>query len=249
MSREAFLFLIKQEFKWIRDRKRRNWWSLLYVLLGIACGLTFFTFSIRKGSFQFQYMWLFTYAFPFVMLGLSFGSISKEWKNRMYGWWLSLPYSREKLVQTKFIAAWLQTATVFLFSFGVMVIFSVYAVMISDTFTFELMLEHLGKGLPWLLTLFVFYPVVAGLSFLTFISGQTKYRPISPLLWLILIVSINGFFWTVRPFDVSNSEGVISSMFTVEFTSVTWFALIASWVLAWGLLRLAARWLERELII
>ncbi len=249
MPREAFLYLLRQEFKWNHDRKKWKWWTLLYILIGVALGLTSFTLSIRNGHFRLEYMWYFSFAFPFVLLGMSYSSISKEWKNRMYGWWLSLPYSRSWLILTKFLAAWLQTFMVFLVAFVLLVVFCVYAVFISDSFTFEMMLKNLGNGLPWLLAVLAYYPIVAALSFLTFISGNTKYRLLTPLLWMILIVSLNAVYWVLRLAIDNDSPASFSPMFTVKSSNLVLAAFIISWLLAWGLLKLSARWLEREMIL
>lgn len=247
MSNEAFMYLIKHEFKWWgHQRKKMNWWALLYSILGIAVGLIFFTFGIRSGHLQFRYLWFFTFAFPFIMMGMTYASIAKEWKNRMYGWWLSLPYSRERLIMSKFIAAWLQTLIVFLCSYGFMALSSLYAVLISDHFTLQQMVEHLVNGLPWMLSLLAFYPIVAAFSFLTFIGSHTKYSPITPLLWIILIISINGLYWLIQPFNLGESNEA-EVLFSIKFSSATLIAIVATWLMAWGLLKLVARWLERDI--
>lgn len=248
MSSEAFTYLLKQEIKWNRDRSKKSWWPMLYALVGLIAGLILFTFAIRSGNFKLQYMWFFTYAFPFVTMGTAYGMIAKEWKNRMYSWWLSLPYSRERLVMTKFLAAWIQTIMILAGSFAFIVLFSLYAVLVGETYTMDLIIEQLLSGLPWLFAFITFYPLIGAFSFMTFISSHTKFSAITPLLWVILIVSINGFFWLVNPLnnvDVLTGDG----MFRVDFSFYTWLAMLLSWVLAGGILKIVVRWLKKELII
>lgn len=248
MKHHAFVYLLKQELKWHRDRRKRNWWSLLYILLGVAIGLTFFTYAIHSGQFQLQYMWFFTFGFPFIMMGVAYSTIAKEWKNRMYSWWLSLPYSKETLMASKLFATWIQVLVLFVLAFGLLVIFSVYVVVLRSDISLSLLLEHLLGGLSWLLVLLAFYPFVASFSYLTFTSVHTKYRTVTPLLWIVLIVAINGLFWVIKPNGFAAGEQV-TQLFRIDFTYVTAVAIVLSWVLAWGLFKIVARLLDKQLIV
>lgn len=247
MPREAFTYLIKHDTKWNLQGKKMKWWALLYILAGVSIGLAFFTIAIRSDAFQLQYMWFFTFAVPFVMMGTAYGMIAKEWKDRMHGWWLSLPYSRAHLVMAKFIAALLQSLQAFVLMLALIALFSIYAVLMGDNITFEQFVEQMKHGVFWLLVLLAFYPFVATFSFLTFVIMHTKYKPITPLLWVVMILGLNAINWMVQRQNVGDLND--SGLFIMELTSYAWIAIVVSWIVAWGIFRLVVRCLEKEVIV
>ncbi len=247
MTREALMYLIKHDTKLNISGKKMKWWALLYFLAVISIGLVFFTFAIRSDGFQLQYMWFFTFALPYAMMGTAYAVIAKEWKDRMYGWWLSLPYSRTHLVIAKFVATLLQSIIGFIVTLVLIMVFSLYAVIMGDTITFQQVAEQMKHGVLWLLVLLAFFPIVATLSFLTFLSMHTKYKPATPLLWVVIIFGINAINWIVQGsnFYDLNESGV----FTVQFSTYAWIWVIVSWLIAWGMFRLVVRWLEKEITV
>lgn len=240
MPRSAFLYLLKQELKWNHNPAKKNRWSFVYILLGIIVGLIFYTIALKNNDFDPQYLWYFTYAYPFVIFGISFAAIAKEWKNRMYGWWLSLPYSREKLLQTKLLANWLQVLQIFLFTIATLFLTTLYGSIVSDTINQKMVFQYTLNGFLWFGIMTLLYPIVATLSYLTFLSSYTRFKIFTPYLWILLILTVNSCFWIMV--DIGEQW-----LIRVSFSTIVY--IFGSWIIAWGIYKICVRWLEKEMVL
>lgn len=240
MPRSAFMYLLKQETKWNRNATKKNRWSMIYVLLGVMIGVISYSIALKKNYFDPQYLWYFTFAYPFIIFGTSFAVIAKEWKNRMYGWWLSLPYSRDKLLLAKFIANWLQVLQILLFTLVTLFLTTIYGSFISDTINLNMVFQYSLDGILWFCILILFYPMIATLSYLTFLSSHTRFKVITPLLWVTLILIVNSCFWIALDKDEE---------WSIHFSNTIVVYIFVSWFIAWGIFKLCTRWLEKELVL
>jgi ABC-2 type transport system permease protein len=248
-SQNVFIPLVKHELKWRRNmRKNRRrmprGWRLTYAAFFLILVLGFTTYGSLNGNIHLEGTWYFTWGLPFMIFGISINRVNREWQNETIGWWLSLPYSRSKLITTKFVASLLMSLLMCIVIFILVTLFGLYVMLLNGNPIGSSEGLFLLSGLKWFLLLIAVSPFAA--SFGTFMGtlAHTKARPALPLLWV--------FFWVMFPimgmsginFDIFNERSI-----GFPFTEFIILPILISWILAYILVRLSAYLLDRHLTL
>ncbi len=198
MSLQAFIHLLKHEFRWGRNDKADNsgnWW-IAYVAAVAVAGFVLYTWAVVEGKFKPQYLWNFVLGLPFAIFMLGFNMILREWKNGTNGWWLSLPYPRLSLLLAKYAAVILQSFILITAALAGCMLFSVYAsVLKAETFGQEFLFRLFQGELVWYGLILIYSPFMAAFGLLTGTVTQSRWRPLAPLMWLGFGISGNALWW------------------------------------------------------
>jgi ABC-2 type transport system permease protein len=252
MNLSAFMHLVKHEARWNIGANKGIRWGLIYGIAGLILGLTFFTYAVLNGYMKLQYMMFYGYGLPFVIMPIAFTLINKEWKNRTYGWWLSLPYSRVWLLLCKWIGTLLQMLKVYLLFMLGIIVFTLYAMILTGDYSMATLYDQLKTAFKYLLFLLVIFPVIASYGLLTGVIAQTKLKPLMPLMWLVMVLSINLFIQLINSGFAFGSEGFKqdTSSFAASDLSMAFIPVfIVSLLLGWIIIQFSAKLLSKHLTI
>ncbi|URJ47565.1 ABC transporter permease subunit [Paenibacillus polymyxa] len=253
-SSGVFKDLIRHEFRnkgsWRKQSRNRlpRSWRLVYFSLFLIAAFAISLYFALHNQLELTRLWYVTLGLPYMIIFMGVGSLRREWENDTYGWWLTLPYPRIWLISAKWIAAILQTIVVILLLF---VVGSLYALFISSTiqpYTFADATSFIVAGLNWFVMIIAFTPLVIALGLLTASTKYSILRPISPILWILLMGGGSVFYW-------SGDQGLYEQfdyVQTGQWFSFTWhfpIAVLISWVAAYVLIRLSAYLLGKKLSI
>lgn len=250
MKLSAFMHLVKHEARWNIGAKKGIRWGLIYGLAGLILGLTFFTYAVLNGYMQIQYMN--GYGLPFVIMPIAFTLINKEWKNRTYGWWLSLPYSRVWLLLCKWIGTLLQMLKVYLLFLLLIIVFTLYAMILTGDYSMATLYDQFETAFKYLLFLLVIFPVIASFGLLTGVIAQTKLKPLMPLMWLMMILSINLFIQLINSGFAFGSEWFKqdTNSFVAFHLSIACIPVfLVNLLLSWIMIQFSAKLLSKHLTI
>lgn len=244
-NQHLFLKLVKQDIKRRSRRKRhipRQWW-LAYLAFVFLIAIVAATFKVLHGGVSISYIWYFTFALPFAVFGVSTGITAHEWKNGTSGWWLSLPFSRLKLIASKFCAGFARGIMIFIVVYVAIAFFGLYMMLLGGNFHPGLYLRFLKQGLEWFLLLLSISPFMAALGVLFGILNQSRAKPIIPLFW-----SFWGVMWWLV-FSNFGSHLAIHAGSHLSLTGTVYDSIAASWIAAYFMVRLSAYLLDRQLAL
>ncbi|WP_025717866.1 ABC-2 transporter permease [Paenibacillus sp. 1-18] len=233
-----------------RSRLPRSW-RLVYFSLFLIAAFVISLYFVLHNQLELTRLWYVTLGLPYMIIFMGVGSLRSEWDNDTYGWWLTLPYPRMWLISAKWIAAILQAVAVILFLF---VVGSLYALFISSTiqpYTFADAASFIIAGLNWFVMIIAFTPFVIALGLLTVSTKYSTLRPISPILWILLMGGGSVFYWSNDQW-LQWIHGQFDHVKTEQWFPFTWHfpvAVLISWVAAYALIRLNAYLLEKKLSI
>lgn len=260
-AQNLFTSLVQHEFKWKRqqNRSRKNRhttsvrWGFLYMALAILIGFGLFTYAVIQGYIQPMYFWYFLFAIPFSALGLSHNVIYREWKDNTFSWWLTLPYSRMKLISAKFVACLLQMVIISAGVYLLIALLGLYA-MLWQGMTFSSALTFLGWGMIWWLFSASALPFVVAFGMLSATIVYTQLKSLLPFLWVLFWLVWGGIIWissiqegegNLFAFIAETAETGTSVYFPID---VFWLAtIVVSWLLTYLFIWWKSRILERHL--
>ncbi|MBX5436846.1 MAG: ABC transporter permease subunit [Alicyclobacillaceae bacterium] len=240
--------LVRQDFRLSCRRPRLNqgWW-MLYVIGVAVLAVGFATYFGRRGDFDPRPVWFATLGFVFAGFGFGIGVVTNEWKNSTVGWWLSLPVPRWRLAASKWMSALLRGWLLLLVVCVALALLGLYALALGGRLNPAEAARYLGFGaavgglvaavLPGAAAFGVFYGAIA----------KSRWRPAIPLIWL----AVSGSWWLVAVHHGSPQAGAPAAGgpdgFGPLWTASTWQAVLASWLVGFGLVGAAAHVLDRRL--
>lgn len=237
--------LVRHEFRRRRGAKKRRsmnkQWRRFYLGFFIIAALIVSTYLSLSYRIDLKAVWNFDWAVPWIIFGLSIGAVKHEWVGETAGWWLSLPYSRRRLVNAKFFAMVGRGILIAVSAFVLIAIFGGYAALISHSLTFADFQSFILKGSYFLAVVIGLTPLAAGAGITYGVISRSTWRHAIWLFWAIWILS-----WSI----ISSSGNL--GIFVYPFDRYpAYFALFSgiavSWLISWLLLLLSAYMLERYL--
>jgi ABC-2 type transport system permease protein len=245
-TQNNFWALVRHDLKRRKVRRVRIgkvWW-IAYITAGIAVFVVLATYAALRGAYDPSPVWFATFGFPFMTFGLAVGMTLNEWKNSMVGWWLALPVSRLRLVTSKVTAILLRCWGIFALVYLVMALFGLYTMALTGRLTPDTAGGYLRLGLWCNALLFAVSPFLVSFGVFYAVLSESRAKPAIPLMWVIF----SGVWWMVFSHDthyvhVSQGTGAPSLILSPSIL----VPLAVSWLLAYGLIHLAAYVLERHL--
>jgi ABC-2 type transport system permease protein len=239
MTSNPFWKLVRHEFlnfgnrrKMERKKIKGKWWAA-YVAIMIIIGFVVFTIASGKQGFHLENIWYFSLGLPYVIFFMGHGLVKKEWDNETQGWWLTLPFSRQILVGTKFLGSLFQTWLILIGVYILAVIYAVYLTILQNAITTQELYEFLTVGFNWIFILVCVSPIVVSLGMTVGVIPYTIFRPIVPVLWFLFMFMGSFLYWGVGSFKEnakvfaefagqSHSEIFSYSLLTYGFVVVSW---------------------------
>ncbi|GAA5347066.1 ABC-2 type transport system permease protein [Planifilum fimeticola] len=244
-AQSNFWALVKHDFK---RRKRRNmqipkgWW-LAYAGGALAVLLTLTTYAALHGHTYLGPVWFTTFGLPFLSFGMATSLTASEWKNGTAGWWLTLPFSRLRLVTSKFVAALLRSVLIFAVVYCILALFGLYTMALVGPFDPHSAASYLLTGLKWNALLFSVCPFVTAFGILFCVLGESRAKPAIPLMWILF----SGLWWLLFAHGGVYLHVQTAGMPNLSVSPFLFIPIVVSWLLAYGLIRLAAYLLNRHL--
>lgn len=250
-AQNKFRSLVRHEFKWSRymnnTEVRR---TLVYIALAVIFGVAFFTYITMRTNFQPQYMWYFTFWLPWMAFGFAIHIVGREWQHHTFGWWLSLPYSRMKLVSAKFIAIFSQATIFYSAGYAAIILLSLYYQLLPGHRPFD-MATFLLWGLLFFTLFLAQFPFMAASGILIGILSRSRKKAVLPLCGVLLWVVWGGFSWLLSIGDGGTNLyaalGEPNSAVYFPFNPLLIGGIVLSWLLTGLMIIYASRVLERHL--
>jgi ABC-2 type transport system permease protein len=252
MFSAVFRDLVRHEFrskgnwkKQNRTRIPRGWWWAYFLCILVAMIGTATYFALRN-DLQVNAIWTITLGFPYIVFFLGFGSIKNEWGNETYGWWLTLPESRMRLIAAKWLGSWLKVWAAILMLF---VIASIYVMILSFTipyYSFETAREFMATGIQWLSLIVTLSPLIIAAGILMGILQHTVIRPLAPILWVVFMAAL-GLTYSLTDIVIPESSFSPQQSLWVSYPLELPAIVAVDWILAFAVLRITAFLLEKKL--
>ncbi|WP_148505196.1 ABC transporter permease subunit [Paenibacillus beijingensis] len=219
-------------------------WKWIYASVFAALVLITVTILGYRGNFKPEWLLFASYGFPFAAYGLGWQSIKREIERNTIGWWITLPYSRSKLLGAKYAATTLYIFALYFVYYAAVLLLAGYHVLLfggaGGIFTDLLLgsrffvLVIIG-AIPFMVAFGVFMGCVL----------ISKLKPLSPILWVFVGLSGNVFSWlSVLMFNgnVADFTAVPKPLSVVAY-------LLAAWALSALLIAASAATLNRLLVL
>lgn len=248
----TFLYLIKHDLMKHKYTGDRNKWWIVYAVLGVTIGMTFFAFNVIQGLFKPQYLLYYTYSFPFVIFMIGFLNTTREWSNGTASWWLTLPYPRWMLVAAKVASSIVRTILMLCIAYVLTLLSALFAAVLKAEYGTEFVMQFLQYGWGWFGLFLLIAPFMTAFGILTAITTYSKWKPLVPLLWIGLPLFGNVFNWLAGIYSSSNeiyaeNTDLVQVIKNIDLSGWLITILIGSVILAGGMLLLASRILRRDL--
>jgi ABC-2 type transport system permease protein len=246
-TESSFWALVKHDFK---RRKRRNvripkeWW-LAYAGGAVLVVLALTTYAGLRGHYNLVPVWFTTFGLLFTSFGMATSLTVSEWKNGTAGWWLTLPFSRLRLVASKFVAALLRSVLIFALVYCVIALFGLYTMALAGHFDSHTAASYLLTGLEWSVLLVAFCPFVTAFGVLFGVLRESRAKPATPLMWILF----SGLWWLIFAHHGRYLYVQATGTPHLSVSPSLFIPIVASWLLAYGLIRLAAYLLDRQLAL
>jgi hypothetical protein len=241
INKHFFSALLHHETSWFRESGKRGMsrqWRMIYTIFFAAVALILTTYFSRSFHLELKYIWNVCWGIPWIVFGISIGKIKREWGNGTVDWWLSLPYSRWKLIAAKFMAMLIRGTGIALLIFVLIILFGAYATLISSNLSFHDFLTFIRSGwLPMLLDLAAF-PLMSSLGLTLGVLHQSIWRPAGILFWICW-----GILWSL-----GSATGWLVPLYKGDYVlSGVTAAVAVSWLICGLFLYLSAWLLENKL--
>jgi ABC-2 type transport system permease protein len=255
MARGSFWALVRHEFSFKGNRRkasRRSFsskWCVAYIAIIIIIFLSWMTYMSTKNDFQLENTWFFSLGLPYIIFFYGNGNVKREWDNETHGWWLTLPFSRLRLIFAKFAGGLLQVWVTMVAIFMVSFLFGLFITIFLNRYDMQDFLNYLVTGVNWSLSLIGISPIVLSLGMFVAITPYTVFRPLTPLLW-ILFMSLGSFLYS----GIFSKDGSFITNFSGEHQAVllsySWLGItevIISWIITFFIIKILAFLLEKKL--
>ncbi|MGG1313888.1 ABC transporter permease [Cohnella laeviribosi] len=239
--------LFKHEFRMdIRRMYARTWfWAYAAVILAVLL-VALGVWGGRSG-FNPQYLIYFMYAFPFFMIGVGHRALNREWSDQTYGWWLTLPYSRFRLLLAKFAASLVQGMILGVIAFGVLLVLVLYTSLLHGKGLGEVA-DFVQIELQYMLVTAAAVPFMTALGMAAAIIWRSKAKGLLPLIWIVFGTLGNIFNWINLYTRPEKSESTVL-LFQHGIPPEVWAVLAGMWLLAGGLFAVAVYICKKHLIV
>ncbi|MDF2725305.1 MAG: hypothetical protein K0Q59_4982 [Paenibacillus sp.] len=252
----TFWDLVVHEFKSKGNWKHQNrsgaakWWWMIYIAFLVLAGLSVTMYFAINNTLRLEYLWFAAFGLPYIIFFVGYGNVKGEWENDTYGWWLTLPYSRHRLVAAKWLGGLIRVAIIGLGIFVLALLYSSLIAALLDGYTMGDVARFIKSGIKWLLMLGL-SPLLMSFGILTACSQHTAIVPISPILWIVFMGGF-GMSYSVVPSYMPMSE-LFANESGENWISVypnVWAVigtLAVGWVVAYLIIRLTGYLFERKL--
>ncbi|OPA76137.1 hypothetical protein BVG16_18145 [Paenibacillus selenitireducens] len=224
MNRNALTYLIKHEFKFRRRNCRNRKWYGIYGLAVAA--LIAFAYNFLHATIIFQPTTLLfaVFIFPYAGFMRAMMTVSKEWKDGTYGWWLTLPYSRGTLLRAKYIASAMWMVIYGLIALAITAVVGILTMWIQAPLEADAIFEFLKLiGLAYLF-MYSIMPFIMGFGIFGSIVRYSKWKPAMPLIWVSYGLSANLLSFV--PALMSGEDNFdYTNMYQITGNSMTWLWL------------------------
>ncbi|WP_136608030.1 ABC transporter permease subunit [Paenibacillus dokdonensis] len=232
-----------------RSRVSKSWWLAYCMIIFIALIVTATYFAVNN-TLQVNSIWYVTMGFPYMVFFWGYGCVKREWENDTYGWWLTMPYPRTKLVMAKWLGIWLKLLAGIVIVFVVLSAYVLILSLVLPNYSLATVGSFMITGIDWLTLVAGFSPLIISLGILTSIIQYSTLRPISPVVWIVFMSGLSLIFQLP---DVVIPENMIQQEtihFEAEWFPYSWetpLIMGASWILTYVVLRFTAYLLEKKL--
>ncbi|GEO24597.1 hypothetical protein AAC03nite_03820 [Alicyclobacillus acidoterrestris] len=249
--KHIFWPLVRQDFKWQHksDRVRMSRpWRIAYAIAitMVIVGLT--TYGSLVGHTLISAAWYIVLSLPWIAFGTSIASVKHEWKNGTVGWWLSLPISRLQLLTSKFVAALFRVVLIGCGLYCVIGVLGLYTMALQGPFHTDVAGQFLLTGVQWVMLAMAAAPFASAFGMLFVIARSSKVRPAVPLIWIIFVAIWWVAFSQISRFIQTGYRRDTHALY-LNLSPNLVYLLLASWILAYLLIRVAARVLDRHLTL
>lgn len=237
------LQLIKHELNWNvpRMKSRNTFHKTILWAIGIAAfTVALWSVTTLNVVFEPQNEWYFLIAFPFLVSFTTYGLVNVEWHNHTPEWWLCLPYSRSTLLSAKLWGGIM--ANVFLFA-GIYVFFALFcfcSIPFVSGFGFQAFTASLSNHLESFILLIFTGPIMGSLGILAAIIGRSLSKTAIIVLSTLYGAGIGAF-----SAYAGDHHGLASELFS--FSLLKMILIVASWILAYFMIRGSAHLLQRKI--
>ncbi|WP_438444527.1 ABC-2 transporter permease [Gorillibacterium sp. sgz5001074] len=233
-----------------RGRLSRSW-RLAYCFLVFAVFLGAASYFAYTDDLRLQGLWFAGTGFPYMIFFLGHGMMKREWENDTYGWWLTLPYSRQTLVSAKWAAGWLRAARISLIVFAAGSLYAGAVVLVLPHYVLADWLDFVLTGINWLILLLGYAPLLLSLGQLTNVVFWTAWKPLGPVLLAGSMVCM-GLLYSTLSGSWTPAFDQLSGDVPATFFPFPWevaAGIPVSLLFAWLILRLTSYLLERKITL
>lgn len=190
--------------------------------------------------------------FPLIMVGMLYNQFSIMWRTKNYVWWLTLPYSRVTLITTRMLASLWKMLNIVLIFYSIVFVLTLGIVLIQGS-SLDVIHQFLRFIIVSVIVIFFFYPALAAYMMLLANIGQSRYKPLLPLLWVLffpaMIIAIQGYLAPIFSTGMRISgELVVNDSWYVHFQiSYFWYTVVISWAISLLIVFVNAHLLKRKL--
>lgn len=254
MSSGTFMDLVQHEFmvrgswrKLNRVRLSRSWCVAYFLIVGAAVVIVT-TYLAARNDLELSSFWYMTLAFPYWIFFLGYGAIKREWSNDTYGWWLTLPIPRFRLIAAKWLGNCLK---VWIAMIAIYVAFSAYALILTsviDHYTYDMAVSFMITGINWLTVVAGLTPFIIAAGMLTISVMYSTAKPLTPLLWILFMGGFSTVYSNMNEYLLP--EGRLDAAGPATFYPYPWelpAIIIVSWAVAYALIRAVTYVMDKKL--
>ncbi|MCD9021418.1 ABC transporter permease [Cohnella silvisoli] len=230
MHHGSFRYLIKHELAMGISRFYKKIWIWVYVAIILILAGTALTIWGGNDKFNPTYILFSTYMFPFLVFGISVKTLKREWEKGTYGWWLTLPYSRFRLLAAKAVSALIQVIAGYSLFFITVLLLGIYSFIIHgeglspirELFATELQYAGILIGVS---------PFMLALGLLATVVRRSVMKPLTPMIWIAFGLFGNIFSW-VSSFNSLSESGNSNGLISGSLPDWIWLCIIPVWMIA-----------------
>ncbi|THF75121.1 ABC transporter permease [Cohnella fermenti] len=246
MERDQFAYLVRHELKLETRRLARGGWFWIYAAVIAVVILAALAIWGGEDALKPDYLLFACFAFPYFFCMLAYRMIKREWSDGTVGWWLSLPYSRLRLLSAKLVASFAQSMAISVLFFAAVAVLELYYAAVNGVgfAAFGRLLEQEGE---YLLLLIVYSPMLLALGLLLGLLHKSSLKPLMPLFWILFGLSGNVFNFLGASAEIA--EGRSWGLFDGTAPAWAWLAIPAFWLVGAALFSGAVNICKKHLIL
>ncbi|GAA3409053.1 ABC transporter permease [Paenibacillus hodogayensis] len=254
----TFWALVRHEYRGKGSWRKQNRspitrrWKAVYAAIMLAAGLGVTLYLAVHHTLRFEQLWYVTYGLPYMFFFFGYGSYKREWENETYGWWLTMPYPRFWLIAAKWLGALLRILTIWTIVYVLAFAYVSLITIALESYTFADVGHFMVTGFNWLVLTIGFSPFITALGLFTGNTQYTTLRPLLPVLWVLCMGGMGTLYSASFNSEIGDLFAQMNGEHPVTLLPFSWMAaavIVASWLAAYGLIRLSAYLLDRRLLL